>query len=156
MTETLDIALLHRPGEKDRHGFKSERWSIDFLVGGHSLFGLLNGQNKDLSGAFLARRDRVFRRTKGNAATRELFGDIGDAPIRLPLYVCPECGDLGCGALTCEASRVGEKIVWSKFGFETGIAEYPSDFASFAAIGPFEFETHQYAEVIERAATGKF
>ena len=74
MTETLDIALLHRPGEKDRHGFRSERWSIDFLVGGRSLFGLLDGQSKDLSGAFLAKRDSVFRRTQGNAAARDLFG----------------------------------------------------------------------------------
>ncbi|MEQ1618253.1 MAG: hypothetical protein ABL883_07910 [Terricaulis sp.] len=155
MTEMLDIAVLHRPGENDQNGFRSERWSIDFLVGGRSLFGLLNGQKRDLSGAFLAKRDRVFRRTNGNAATRELFTDIGANFVRLPLYVCPECGDLGCGALTCEASRVGEKIVWLNFGFETGIAEYTPDFASFAELGPFEFETHQYEWAIERAATGK-
>lgn len=154
MKETLDIALLHRPGEKDRHGFKSERWSIDFLVAGRSLFRLLNGHHKDLSGAFLARRDRVFRRTQGNAAARELF-NIRTASTRLLLYVCPECGDLACGALTCEGSRVSDTIVWSNFGFETGIIEYPADFASYAEIGPFEFDARQYAEAIVRAAAGK-
>lgn len=120
MTEVLDIAVLHRPGEKDRHFFRSERWSVDFLVGGSSLFGLLGGQTRDLSGAFLTKRDKVFRRTKENTATRALFSDLSASAIRLSLYVCPECGDLGCGALTCEASRVGDKVVWSNFGFETG------------------------------------
>ena len=155
MTEVLDIAVLHRPGEKDRHGFRSERWSVDFLVGGRSLFGLLGGQKHDLSGAFLTKRDKIFRRTKENAATRELFSDLGAVGIRLSLYVCPECGDLGCGALTCEAVRVGDRIVWSKFGYEAGIAEYPSDFGSYAEVGPFEFDGHQYAETIARAAKGK-
>ena len=155
MTETLGIALLHRPGSKDQNCSRSERWSIDFLVAGRSLFGLLNSPNRDLSGAFLATQDSVFLRTGGNATTRALFRDIGATPIRLPLYVCPECGDLACGALTCEARRVGEKIIWSSFGFETNISEFPPDFASYDGIGPFEFEARQYAEAIERAATGK-
>lgn len=155
MTEVLDIAVLHRPGEKYRHSFVSERWSVDFLVGGRSLFNLLAGQNRDLSGAFLTRRDKIFRRTKENASTRELFSDLGAGGIRLSLYVCPECGDLGCGALTCEAIRVGDKVVWSNFAFETGIAEYPSDSGSYAEVGPFEFYGHQYVETIARAAKGK-
>ncbi|UPT63301.1 MAG: hypothetical protein M0D54_01660 [Hyphomonadaceae bacterium JAD_PAG50586_4] len=155
MTEVLDLAVLHRPGEKDRHVFRSERWSVDFLVGGRSLFELLGGQNRDLSGAFLTKRDKVFRRTNENAATRELFSEVAAGGIRLSLYVCPECGDLGCGALTCEAKRVGDKVVWCNFGSETGIAEYPSDFASYADVGPFEFDGHQYAEAIARAAKGK-
>jgi hypothetical protein len=155
MTEVLDIAVLHRPGEKDRHGFRNERWSVDFLVGSRSLFDLLGCQKRDLSGAFLTKRDKIFRRTKENAATRELFSDVGAGGIRLPLYVCPECGDLGCGALTCEAFQVGDKIVWSNFGFETAIAEYTPDFASYAEVGPFEFDSHQYAETIARAAKRK-
>jgi hypothetical protein len=55
MTEVLDIGVLHRPGEKDRHGFRSERWSVDFLVSGRSLYDLLGGKKLDLSGAFLTR-----------------------------------------------------------------------------------------------------
>jgi hypothetical protein len=155
MTEVLDIGVLHRPGEKDRHGFRSERWSVDFLVGGRSLYDLLGGQKRDLSGAFLTKRDKIFRRTKENAATRASFSELGAGGIRLSLYVCPECGDLGCGALTCEAIRVGDKIVWRNFGFETGIAEHPADFASYTEVGPFEFDGHQYAETIARAAKGK-
>jgi len=155
VTAVLDIAVLHRPREKDRHGYRSERWSVDFLVGGRSLFGLLGGQKRDLSGAFLTKRDKVFRRTKENAATRQLFSDLSSGGVRLSLYVCPECGDLGCGALTCEAIRVDDKIVWRNFGFETGMAEHPADFASYADIGPFEFDGHQYAETIARAAKGK-
>ena len=155
MTDVLNIGILHRPGERDRHGFRSERWSVDFLVGGRSLYDLLEGQKRDLSGAFLTKRDKIFRRTKENAATQALFGELGAGGSRLPLYVCPECGDLGCGALTCEAIRVGGKIVWRNFGFETGIAEHPADFASYTEVGPFEFDDHQYAEIIARAAKGK-
>lgn len=153
VTNRLDIAVLHRTGQ--RSDGVTERWSINFLVDGHSLRGLLNADNLDLSGAFLAAQDRLPRRRKVNAEAQELFMNIGTEVTRLPLYLCPECGDLGCGALTCDAVRVGDKVVWSRFGFENGYDDAMSEFASYAEVGPFEFEVRQYTAAIERATSGK-
>ncbi len=40
------------------------------------------------------------------------------APGRVPLDVCPECADIGCGALTVHVARRGSEFVWSDFGHE--------------------------------------
>jgi hypothetical protein len=54
------------------------------------------------------------------------------------LYVCPECGDLGCGALTAKVGRDGDYIVWSDFAFETGLDVDPPDLnrSHLADVGP--------------------
>jgi hypothetical protein len=36
------------------------------------------------------------------------------------LYVCPECGDIDCGAVTANIQDLGDRIVWKDFGYETG------------------------------------
>lgn len=54
---------------------------------------------------------------------------------RVAIYICPECGDLGCGAVTVRISRDGEGFVWSDFAFETtleGIVEQYEDVGSLA------------------------
>ena len=38
---------------------------------------------------------------------------------RTALYVCPECGDLGCGAVSAVVSGGAGVISWSDFGFKT-------------------------------------
>ena len=40
------------------------------------------------------------------------------AANRRPLYVCNDCGDVGCGAITAVVERVGGVIIWRAFGFE--------------------------------------
>lgn len=35
---------------------------------------------------------------------------------RVPLYICPLCGDLGCGALSAKVSFQDGCVVWSDFG----------------------------------------
>jgi hypothetical protein len=34
-------------------------------------------------------------------------------PNRVAIYVCPECGDLGCGAITVAVSREEGTVIWS-------------------------------------------
>jgi hypothetical protein len=65
------------------------------------------------------------------------------------LSVCPECGDLGCGAITCVIEQHGPFIVWHSFGYEDNYDEAMSDFETFAAIGPFQFEAEPYRAVLE-------
>ena len=35
------------------------------------------------------------------------------------IYVCPECGDIDCGAITAVIKDYGDRIIWSDFGYET-------------------------------------
>lgn len=60
---------------------------------------------------------------------------VAAGPTQLPsgrceLLVCPECGDLGCGCVSCAAHRDGEFVVWSELGWETdydpaGLIRFP-------------------------------
>jgi hypothetical protein len=72
---------------------------------------------------------------------------VGEGPAVLPsgrceLLVCPECGDLGCGCVSCVVSLDGEYVVWSQLGWETdydpaGLSRFP--------MGGFRFRTNDLA-----------
>jgi hypothetical protein len=71
---------------------------------------------------------------------------LGKAPAeladgRLALYVCPECGDLGCGAVTVAVRRTGNEVVWTDPGWQT---DYEPDVEGFGGLGTFRFERRQY------------
>ncbi|MGC5328286.1 oxidoreductase [Brevibacillus sp. SYSU BS000544] len=42
---------------------------------------------------------------------------------RQQIYICPLCGDIYCGAITCLIDRDGEVVVWRDFRFENGDIE---------------------------------
>lgn len=44
---------------------------------------------------------------------------------RVELYVCRECGDLGCGALTVNIERSGQMVRWNQFGWDGSHHEEP-------------------------------
>lgn len=68
------------------------------------------------------------------------------------LFVCPECADLGCGAITMSITKEGDSFVWSEFAYENNYDEAMTDFASYASIGPFRFEARQYLSTLSAAA----
>ncbi len=39
---------------------------------------------------------------------------------RVPVLVCEECGDVGCGAFAVRVVREGEHIIWTDWAFENG------------------------------------
>ncbi|MCL4219665.1 MAG: hypothetical protein KJ052_22010 [Candidatus Hydrogenedentes bacterium] len=44
---------------------------------------------------------------------------VGDLPRnRVPLFVCPECADYGCGAFSCVVNRTAAGIEWREFGMQ--------------------------------------
>ena len=63
---------------------------------------------------------------------------------RVLLYVCPECGDIGCGAIAVRISRHGDRIIWEDFARENGYEE-PSPIAS----EPIEFDAKSYWHAFE-------
>ncbi len=59
------------------------------------------------------------------------------------LYVCPLCGDLGCGAVQVQVSRSAYNFDWGSFSYVNGI-----DDPKPLAIGPFKFEADAYLKTM--------
>ena len=161
MTDLLDVAMLYRPTRRDIRGrevVNSERRTIDFFVNGISLFTATNAYRHDLCGCFSP--DYV---TSENELTRnenqriaKIFSFESPTEIgrdRVALFICPQCGDLACGAITFQLSRVGDTVRWSHFAHENGYDETETDFDGYSAVGPFEFAFDGYREVIRSASS---
>jgi hypothetical protein len=73
-----------------------------------------------------------------------------DVPVsgshRVALFVCPECGDLACGAITVLVSRNDLVVQWSDFAYDNGYEAR----TELTDVGPFEFEWAAYLRVIRR------
>jgi hypothetical protein len=65
---------------------------------------------------------------------------------RCELLVCPECGDLGCGCLSCRVARDGEYVVWSELGWEAG---HEPTGPSMFPMGGFRFPAAELASCLE-------
>ena len=59
-----------------------------------------------------ARTRRVARELRGAAPSEFASG-------RVPIYVCAECGDLGCGAVTVRVTELDDCFVWSELSIES-------------------------------------
>lgn len=62
---------------------------------------------------------------------------------RRSLYICPECGDLGCGAVSIFIERDENKIIWKDFAYENN---YSDDLNEYEWIGPYIFDWQEYQE----------
>ena len=144
MTDQLELATLHRIGKPQ----KRERHTFDFVVNGLSLFKATKALRSDLCGSLSNPQFEREVALRVNARiTAMLTSDVPIAGHRVPLFVCPECGDLGCGAITALASRTDLGVRWSDFAYENGF-----DFTSrIDLVGSFEFEWAAYLAEIKRS-----
>lgn len=139
---TLQLALIHRAGGSSGGASWQERWTFDFLVDGRSLADLLGAAQRDLVG----RLDRD-RRDWNAESVRVLTGDAApDFENRVLLFVCPECADLGCGAITATLHLKDETITWSDFKHENNYDD--SMTTSFPEVGPIAFALESYRRIL--------
>jgi hypothetical protein len=68
---------------------------------------------------------------------------------RVSLYVCPECGDLGCGAVTVKITGTPGGIVWAEFGIQNNYDAFVHR-EGLEGVGPFEFDGRMYHRVFGR------
>lgn len=141
---TLAHQPLHRPGGLGT----SEQFSSDFTVDGGSLL-------QTLVSAMESHADYVSCFVRGFDEFNTLSRDqllVRTPPAtesgRIALYVCPECFDLGCGAITVRVSRSAQGYTWSDFAYENGW----EDECPLEEVGPFLFEGTQYEQAIRAAA----
>ncbi len=70
----------------------------------------------------------------------------GDTPSgRVALYICPLCGDYGCGVISAKIEKDAGSIVWSEFGYEN---DYYGEFHPIERLGPFRFAFEDYQSVV--------
>src|SRR5262245_20626369 len=148
--DTLDIHIIHRPGELNAKGIVkcSERFTVDFLVNGQSLYELLSAHRLDLVGRF-SQGDRAWNEESANIFLTKRSADLEND--RIMRYVCPECGDIGYGAITVTIIKSDNSYTWTEFGYENNYDSQMMDLDSYRAIGPFRLQFDEYCEVIEKA-----
>lgn len=136
---TLDVVWTTRSGG----GGRTERRYLDFVIDGVPLSSLLDADFISPFGWFDAdEQEPIIARLIGEKPPNL-------AHSRTSLYICPECGDLGCGAITLSIERGPGVIIWKNFGFQNS---YDDDVhtVGFEDIGPFTFDGRHYHELFER------
>jgi hypothetical protein len=144
---TLQLSPIHRVGGGSGGATWKDRWTFDFLVDGRSLADSLGATKRDVVGR-LDRDHRDLNAESVRVLTGNAAPDFGDD--RVMLFVCPECADLGCGAITAAHHSEGETITWSDFKHENNYDE--SMTRSFPEVGPFAFAIQSYRRVLGETA----
>ncbi|MGP4007103.1 oxidoreductase [Streptomyces sp. 4N124] len=79
-----------------------------------------------------------------------------DAPLpggRYVIYGCPECEDLGCGAVTAVIEKEGDDYIWRDFAWQT--EEYADlELNGYHGIGPFRFHGAEYRTALNSLLDG--
>jgi len=95
--------------------------------------------------------DSVFITSSREAVLRLLLQAPGDFPNnRRALFICPECGDLGCGAISAVIEKVDATFVWREFGYENNWEDGVQR-DEYNALGPFVFSCEAYENALREA-----
>ena len=144
----ISIGRIHRTGVSNQGVTKQERLSCDFIIDGKSLLELLTKSisldSPDLMGCFVSGFPNQ------NEHSRSALLCLDAAPLesgRVPLYICPECGDLGCGLFAARVSKVPSGYTWNDFAYENGY-EAP---APCLEVPTFRFADSEYLNAIDSA-----
>ena len=138
-TNVLELVRSRRPGGAGA----TERDYLDFVIDGRLL-------SEQIAGDFVTPLGWGDASEQTRAARRLLLDEPADFPNdRRSLYVCPECGDLGCGALSAVIENVDNQIVWRDFGHQNNYEDIVR-LDDYRNIGPFVFEAAEYESVIRR------
>lgn len=148
MADLLELFLTVRASVKLSGGaYKSERHFFDFVVNGNSLWERV-GKRHDMVTVLC--REFAAEETR-KAVHRLLLTEKADFPDdRRSLFICSECGELGCGAITAVVAKAGDNITWKAFGYEN---TYESDvrLSDYAGVGPFTFDAVSYQCLLSQA-----
>ena len=154
---SLTFQQLIRAGSSGPVETRAARISVDFVVDGKSLLArlgeadddggqhvTLDGMAEGYMGCFVKGFESDnFRKSAQLIVARKPDTEEG----RFLLYVCPECGDIGCGAYGTKVRITETDVEWYDFAFENGYE--PG--RPLPSVGPFCFSRTEYASVIRSA-----
>ena len=136
----LELSWRVRPGGA---GW-SERRFLDFVIDGTSLAESLH--TGDLVGCLgwgAAATEAQTRQTL--LLQKPSILETG----RVPLYVCPECGDIGCGAITARIEGTDRHFIWRDFGYENDYDPETPALTAHLSVGPFLFSKDDYRRALK-------
>ncbi len=138
----LEFKNAVRPGDSN----KPERHYLDFIISGRLLRDILNLGKSDLISPFGWLENKAEDKLAKQELTLRKKSSLDTG--RIMLYVCPECGDIECGAITAIVVDCGDRIIWKEFGYETGrgISEL------YSTIQPIEFSRQEYFNAFSQLA----
>ena len=148
MGSSLQLVPATRMGIKYPDGAsKSERHFLDFVIDGESLWEKVGKPRDSVSViCFEYSREETVK-----AVNRLLLNAKAVIPgDRRSLFICSECGDIGCGAVTAFLVRDGESIIWKDFGYENDYEENLR-LGEYKQIGPWTFDWKQYESALLQA-----
>jgi hypothetical protein len=137
-TSKLELIWKLRPGGRRA----TARLYLDFIVDNHSLSEVISG---DLIGR-LGWGVNEYNRESVDVLLLKKSPDLANG--RCLLYVCPECGDIGCGAITIKIEKTTEHFVWKEFGYENNYDDGMPLLEEYKHIGPFFFDKDQYSQAL--------
>ena len=144
-TFSIRLEWATRPGG----GGQRERKFLDFLIDDGSL-------REQLKTTYITALGWLPEPDAERAVRQLLRKETPDFPDgRQSLFVCPECADLGCGAISVVIERVGNEIIWKDFGFENSYTP-EVDYEGFESVGPFAFNATDYFQAISVGHTTNY
>ena len=121
---------------------------LDFVVDGESLHDLLKcGERVTVLGGWFPNRLFEAIYFRGLLLEHPSYLETG----RYELYVCPLCGDIGCGSVTAEIKATEDRVVWRDFAHEVNWFDDPSEMLmrdDYDTVGPFEFDRVEYRQAL--------
>jgi hypothetical protein len=149
---TLKLVYSNRKGETFEDGTtKSAREYFDFIVSGKSLRDLIEHPELDLIGTFGWSNNKTYEKKQIDEFLGHIKPELKSG--RCCFYVCPECGDISCGAITAKIEVNENDVVWKDFGYENGDEE--AGLIIYNHVGPFKFDKHEYITLFEELKESK-
>lgn len=137
-----------RPGSSSNGSTSVERCFADFRIDERSLLGILvttdGGHSDYMSGFVSGYLEQNFRFLDSLVRCEQTQGE----PCRVVIYICPECGDIGCGAYSVQIRSLGGEIIWEEFAYENGYEEP----RMIPDVGPFIFSSAHYVQATKAAS----
>lgn len=139
------IEIKQRTLRSDSKRNAESRSFYDLIVDGKSLFEQFIDEDSDMVGHF-----GFYNDVKLNLQVIDEFQLKDRSKLesgQSMLFVCRECGDIGCGAITVKIKEIGDQIIWSNYKWENDDEEsYDSDFIDFQVL---KFNKVEYLDVLE-------
>ncbi len=124
-------------------GSQTPRRFLDFVIDDHSLYRKVGDLVSPLG--WLSAEEN---RKAVNRLLRKEPADFRNG--RTSIFICAECGDLGCGAMFAVIERIDDNIIWRDFGYQNSYDDAVHT-DGFEDIGPFTFNATEYHNEIVRA-----
>jgi hypothetical protein len=135
----MDTLYFKKAVRKGDNKDTTERHYLDFIISGKSLKTILDMEDSDKITPFGLYDEKYEKQIKNSF---KLQGKPELRTKRVPLYICAECGDIGCGAITVSVKCRENKIIWEEFGYENGF----EDLKEYNHIKPIEFDKESYLQ----------